>query len=200
MNRIRVVAVLLAATTTLASPAFAKEVEYFATLSGPAEAPPNESPGTGSVLLTLDLDLRTMTIDASFSGLLGTLTVAHIHCCTLLANEGTAGVATPTPTFPGFPAGVTSGSYMETFDMKLATSYNPAFITANGGTADSAYSVLLAGLNDGKAYLNLHSSEFPGGEIRGFLAPVPEPETWAMLLGGLGLIGWTARRAHRAAS
>ena len=39
MNRIRVVAVLLAATTTRASPAFAEEVEYFATLSGPAEAP-----------------------------------------------------------------------------------------------------------------------------------------------------------------
>ncbi|MCQ9377864.1 CHRD domain-containing protein [Methyloversatilis sp. XJ19-49] len=198
MNRIRLVAALLAATT-LASPALAQEVEYFATLSGPAEAPPNESPGTGSVLLTLDLDLRMMTIDTRFSGLLGTLTVAHIHCCTALASEGTAGVATPTPTFPGFPAGVTSGSYMETFDMKLATSYNPAFITANGGTPDSAYTVLLAGLNDGKAYLNLHSSEFPGGEIRGFLAPVPEPETWAMLLGGLGLIGWAARGARRAA-
>jgi len=199
MNRIRVVAALLAATT-LASPALAQEVEYFATLSGPAEAPPNESPGTGSVTLTLDLDLRMMTIDTSFSGLLGTLTVAHIHCCTALASEGTAGVATPTPTFPGFPAGVTSGSYMETFDMKLATSYNPAFITANGGTADSAYSVLLAGLNDGKAYLNLHSSEFPGGEIRGFLAPVPEPETYALMLAGLGLIGWAARRGPRAAA
>ncbi|AOF80686.1 PEP-CTERM -sorting domain protein [Methyloversatilis sp. RAC08] len=199
MNRIRVVAALLAATT-LASPALAQEVEYFATLSGPAEAPPNESPGTGSVTLTLDLDLRMMTIDASFSGLLGTLTVAHIHCCTALAGEGTAGVATPTPTFPGFPAGVTSGSYMETFDMKLATSYNAAFITANGGTADSAYSALLAGLNDGKAYLNLHSSEFPGGEIRGFLAPVPEPETYALMLAGLGLIGWAARRGPRAAA
>ncbi|WP_439537792.1 CHRD domain-containing protein [Methyloversatilis sp.] len=199
MNRIRLVAALLAATT-LASPALAQEVEYFATLSGPAEAPPNESPGTGSVTLTLDLDLRTMTIDASFSGLLGTLTVAHIHCCTALAGEGTAGVATPTPTFPGFPAGVTSGSYMETFDMKLATSYNAAFITANGGTADSAYSALLAGLNDGKAYLNLHSSEFPGGEIRGFLAPVPEPETYALMLAGLGLIGWAARRGPRAAA
>jgi hypothetical protein len=198
MNRIRLVAALLAATT-LASPALAREVEYFATLSGPAEAPPNESPGTGSVLLTLDLDLRMMTIDTRFSGLLGTLTVAHIHCCTALASEGTAGVATPTPTFPGFPAGVTTGSYMETFDMKLATSYNPAFITGHGGTADSAYTVLLAGLNDGKVYLNLHSAAFPGGEIRGFLAPVPEPRTWAMLLGGLGLIGWAARGARRAA-
>jgi len=198
MNRIRLVAALLAATT-LASPALAREVEYFATLSGPAEAPPNESPGTGSVLLTLDLDLRMMTIDTRFSGLLGTLTVAHIHCCTALASEGTAGVATPTPTFPGFPAGVTTGSYMETFDMKLATSYNPAFITGHGGTADSAYTVLLAGLNDGKVCLNLHSAAFPGGEIRGFLAPVPEPRTWAMLLGGLGLIGWAARGARRAA-
>ncbi|OYW28321.1 MAG: hypothetical protein B7Z51_08260, partial [Methyloversatilis sp. 12-65-5] len=54
--------------------------------------------------------------------------------------------------------------------------------------------------DDGKAYLNLHSSEFPGGEIRGFLAPVPEPETYALMLAGLGLIGWAARRGPRAAA
>ncbi|HZV65296.1 MAG TPA: FxDxF family PEP-CTERM protein [Telluria sp.] len=30
------------------------------------------------------------------------------------------------------------------------------------------------------------------------LAPVPEPETYAMLLGGLGMLGFTARRRKRA--
>jgi hypothetical protein len=28
----------------------------------------------------------------------------------------------------------------------------------------------------------------------GSLAPVPEPETWALMLAGLGLVGWAARR------
>ena len=36
-----------------------------------------------------------------------------------------------------------------------------------------------------KSYFNIHSGAFPGGEIRGFLAPVPEPTT--MLLLGSGL-------------
>jgi hypothetical protein len=47
----------------------------------------------------------------SFSGLIGSVTVAHIHCCTAAAEAGTAAVATPTPTSPGFPVAVTSGSY-----------------------------------------------------------------------------------------
>ena len=32
-----------------------------------------------------------------------------------------------------------------------------------------------------------------------FMAPVPEPETWGMLLSGLGLIGMMARRRMRKA-
>lgn len=197
MNKLRVVTALLAAAT-FASPAFAREVKYFADLGGAAEAVPNASPATGSVMLTIDLDLFTMKVDATFSGLTGTVAAAHIHCCTAMPNAGTAVVASPLPSFPGFPTGVTSGSYMQTFDLTLASSYSPAFLSANGGFAGGAFSGLLAGLDGGKAYLNIHTTEFAAGEIRGFLAPVPEPETWAMLLGGLGLIGWAARRGQRA--
>ena len=94
-------------------------------------------------------------------------TAAHIHCC--ISPPGNTGVATTTPTFPGFPLGVTSGSYSRTFDMTAASSYNPAFVTAHGGTTAGAAAALLAGLQAGQAYLNIHTTMFPGGEIRGFL-------------------------------
>jgi hypothetical protein len=88
-----------------------------------------------------------------------------------------------------------AGSYDHTFDMTLASSYNSAFVTASGGI-NGAFDALVAGLNSGTAYTNIHSADFPMGEIRGFLhaAPIPEPETYAMLLAGLGLIGAIARR------
>jgi hypothetical protein len=53
--------------------------------------------------------------------------------------------------------------------MNDPASYNPAFVTANGGTVASAKPVLLAGLLAGQAYLNVHTSGNPSGEIRGVL-------------------------------
>jgi hypothetical protein len=47
-------------------------------------------------------------------------------------------VATTLPTFAGFPLGVTSGTYINTLDLTLASSYNPAFVTANGGSMPHA--------------------------------------------------------------
>ena len=57
--------------------------------------------------------------------------------------------------------------------MTDASSYNPAFVTANGGTVAGAEAALLAGLHAGTAYLNIHTSMVPAGEIRGFLVEVP---------------------------
>jgi len=108
-----------------------------------------------------------MTVNVVFSGLTSPDTASHIHCC--ISAPGTTGVATTTPTFTGFPSGVTSGSYSHTFDMLNAASYNPAFVTAHGGTPASAAVALLAGMTAGQTYLNIHTVQFPGGEIRGFL-------------------------------
>jgi hypothetical protein len=165
------------ALLALAPLAQAHTVMYYADLSGPAEAPPNASPGTGFAIVTLDLDLVTMKVEVAFSGLQGNVSAAHIHGPTSVAGTGTAGVMTMTPTFLGFPSGVTSGTYSQSFDMTLTSSYRSGFITANGGTPSTALNALSAALNDGKAYMNIHTSGFPGGEIRGFLASVPEPGT-----------------------
>lgn len=146
---------------------------YQAVLSGPNESPPNASPGLGTAVITINTTAISMRVQATFSGLTGTTTASHIHCCTTAAHASTAGVATTTPTFTGFPLGVTAGSYDQTFDMTLVASYNAAYITANGGTTASAYTALLAGMAAGKAYFNIHSNTFGSGEIRGFLERVP---------------------------
>jgi CHRD domain/PEP-CTERM motif len=132
-----------------------------------------------------------MDIEASFTGLGAPTTVAHIHCCTAAPESGNVGVATTTPTFPGFPAGVTSGNYSMTFDLLAMSTYNIAFINGlGGGTVAGAEAALLTGLDGGLAYFNVHTTAFPAGEIRGFLQVVPEPTTVALL--GAGLLGLAA--------
>ena len=164
---------------------------YPTTLNGANESPANSSTGVGSALITFDTDAHTMRVQAAFSGLTGNVTACHIHAATANPFAGTAGVASQTPSFTGFPTGVRAGSYDRTFDMTLASSYNAAYITANGGTPASAESALIAAAGAGKAYLNIHSSTFGGGEIRGF---VPTPGT-AMLVGIGGLAAARRRRA-----
>ncbi|WP_422011836.1 CHRD domain-containing protein [Roseateles sp.] len=185
---------LTAAALTAALPAHAHETVYQALLLGTSEIPTAVTPGTGLATVTMDFDLLTLRVQVTFAGLIGTTTASHIHCCTVTPGAANVGVATQTPSFTGFPTGVTSGIYDHTFDMSLASSYNAAFITANGGTVGSAFNALAAGLDSGNAYLNVHTTAFPGGEIRALLTPVPEPETYALMLSGLGVLAFAARR------
>jgi hypothetical protein len=162
-------------------------IKFEANLDGPSESPPNASPGTGFAEVDFDTVANTMRVQVTFNGLLGITTASHIHSATPMPLGGTAIVATTTPSFTGFPLGVTAGTYDQTFNMLLDSSYNPAFEAANGGTAASAEAALLAGMQAEESYLNIHTTVVPGGEIRGFLIPVPEPR--AFLLAALGALG-----------
>jgi len=182
----------LAATASLAVPAFAQAAPTWrAVASGQAEEPPNAS--AGNSLTTIEINGRQLLVDAPFRDLTGTTIMAHIHCCTTESFRGVAPVAVP---FEGFPTGVRAGDYSAAIPLNVETSYDPAFLAANGGTVQGAYSALVDGINANEAYVNIHTSAYPNGEIRGFLvaAPIPEPGEWAMLGAGLAGMLWMGRR------
>ncbi len=194
----------LAASLLAVSSAHAVVHTYQAFLDGPSESPVNASPGTGFAQVLYDDVAKTLTISATFQGLTGTTSAAHIHAVVGNTPPTTAGVAVSPGTLTNFPLGVTAGSMPPTvFSLTSASTYTGSFVTANGGTLASAEAALIAAMNNSpahptvpsRAYFNIHSSTFGGGEIRGFLVKVPEPATIGMagtML--LGLVSAVRRR------
>ena len=157
-----VLALVVAGAGGLASSPAQAQAIYSGALDGATVNPPTPSTATGATEVTVDVD--QLLVDISFSGLTGGTTASHIHCCaTPPANAGVA------ITYPSFPAGVTSGVYANTFDLASTGTYQAAFLTANGGTAAGAKAALLSGMEDGRAYACVHTTIFPGSEIRSFL-------------------------------
>jgi hypothetical protein len=180
----------------LAGDARAQVITYVASLSGPNESPPNTSTATGLTFVDFDATAHTLRIRGSFQGLSSNTGAAHIHAATTTPLSGTAGVATVVPAPPGFPIGVTSGTFDSTLNTLTDAAYNGAFETANGGNAASAETALTQAIAQGRAYFNIHTTNFGGGEIRGFLVvAVPEPGTLALT--GVAFAGVVAYRRRR---
>jgi hypothetical protein len=127
----------------------------------------------GSAMLWLDTDTNVLAVDMTYSGLSSPTNDAHIHCC---SPPGTSsGVIIPFA--PPFVTGLTSGSMTASFAL----------------TPSQATQVVSGG-----SYINIHTDNFPVGEIRGQI-PVPEPGSLVLL--GVGLAGVIAatRRKRSAA-
>jgi CHRD domain-containing protein/PEP-CTERM motif-containing protein len=176
MKRIFAIAASSFALLLGSAPASAMTFVYNVALSGLQSVPANASTAFGSATVTVDDVLDTVSVAMSSPGLTGgNASAAHIHCC--IDTNGNAPVVIP---FTGFP-NTSSGTYSNTF------------------TGVSAANIL--GIESGLAYINIHNAVFPGGEIRGDIlavSPVPEPETAALMLAGLAMLGMFARRRARA--
>jgi hypothetical protein len=190
-------AAAVVAVVAVAHPAGGQVIGWTATLAPEATG----ATGSGFGVVTLDLSTNVMRIRATWTGLSGTTTVSHIHCCTALPGTGTAGVAITPGTLPGFPVGLHAGSYdsFSQIDLDLASSFTAGFLNNfAGGSLANADATIIANANAGRAYLNIHTSAFPGGEIRGFLVETPEPSTYVLMATGLAAVaaaGWRRRRA-----
>jgi hypothetical protein len=141
------------ATATLAAllPALAlgQTSEYSASLSGAAEVPPSGSTATGTFTATLDEGAQTLAWSLNVPSITAA-TMAHIHA----GATGVNGGIVVTLFMPGSPASSIS-------------------VSGTAGPADLAgpfagnWDGFVAALKSGGLYINVHTSQFPGGEIRG---------------------------------
>ena len=176
MKSLSIPTLAAAVALTMAMPASADTFVFKTSLAGAGEPVPT-SLATGMATVTFDDALNSVGVTMSFSGLANSSPFGHIHCCTAVPGTGSAGVAVA---FNALPA-ATSGTYNDTFVL-----------------AASAFTSLLTGTQAGTAYVNIHTpGTYAAGEIRGFLAPVPEPATSALMLGGLGVMVWVAKRRRQ---
>jgi len=178
---------MLAATILLTAGAANAATFFKGSLSGSQETVPNASTATGNGTIELSDDMNSIKVNLSWNNLTAPAAAGHIHCCAFLGAIGPVAIDLA-------PSNVITGSASGTFDLTLAGTYGGVFLNANGNNAVSARAAFLAGLTGGKAYFNVHNQNFPAGEIRGQIAAVPEPATWAMLIAGFGMVGASLRR------
>lgn len=123
------------------------------------------------------------------------LAAAHIHCCAI-PNPGTNAAVR----WGFFGAPDNDNNPDQLVVTPLVGGVGGTFTSiwdALEGNAGQTLTSSLAGILAGQSYVNFHTVQNPGGEIRGALQVVPEPSTYALMatgLAGVGLAAWRRRR------
>jgi hypothetical protein len=142
-------------------------------LTGYEENPDISTVGTGEFSARLSNDGDTLEYKLSYSGLEGNVTQAHVHfgkyginggisyfLCSNLGN-GPAG----TPPCPGPNSGEVEGDIVAADVIGPGPTAGPP-PTAGQGIEPGALNEILAAMRAGHAYANVHTTKWPGGEVR----------------------------------
>ena len=168
-----------------------------ATLNGAADDVTTTGTGSGTVMFNSAAD--TLAVSLTFSGLTSPTTIppgvpgaAHIHFGTPTPPGGPILFPFVEPYANNFPLGVTSGTYVTTL---TASSLLP-----DPADGINTFAEAVNAIDAGHTYFNIHTVEFPGGEIAGQITVVPEPASLTLLTLGLGGILAIARFGRRLAA
>jgi hypothetical protein len=139
-----------------------KRTAWRANLNGYNEVPSLNSKGQATLSLALDND--TMTFRIEYSGLSGNPVVAHVHVGQVGVNGAVSFFFCGGGGKPACPAS-TSGTITGT--VVAADILGPTAQGFDAGDLDS----VVAAIQHGVGYANMHTAKFPAGEIRGQLVP-----------------------------
>jgi hypothetical protein len=189
MKPLRCVVVLVAVLGSAAN-STAGPLTWSALLNSAQENnPANTSTATGFGTVAFDPLTNILELELVWSGLTGPGNQAHIHCC--IAPTGNAGIAIDL-WLVGNPQPATGG-FALTFDLDVDNPFRATFMP--GSTVLQKFAALQAAMDAPfNAYYNIHTTLWPGGEIRGNLAPLAVPEPSMLLLVAAGAAGALRRR------
>lgn len=135
-----------------------------AKLVGLNEAPAVVTAGSGEFHGTVSQDENSIEYELSYSNLQGTVTQGHIHIAQKNVNGGIAVWLCGTDTNPGPqgtprcpPSGTVNGT------ITAANIIGPS----GQGINPTEFADFLKAIRNGVSYANVHSTQSPGGEIRG---------------------------------
>ena len=150
----------------------AEDKAFKAVLVGTQEVPAVSTTAHGGFALRLSPDGAALHYELAYDGLEGDVTQAHIHVGQKDVNGGISAflcsnLPSPPPGTQPCPPPPASISGIIT----AADVIGPA----SQGVAAGEFDELVRAIRRGVAYANVHSTKFPGGEVRSQIDRVPVP-------------------------
>ena len=127
-----------------------QERAFQAALDGAQEVPALDVEATATGMFTLNAEMTELTFDISYSGLTGPAMLAHFH---------------------NAPTGVNGGVVFDMSDLFTANPGNEGMVQGTWMLTEDDVTALLAD----ELYVNIHTAQHPGGEIRGQVLEAQQP-------------------------